>query len=163
MKSALKSLPFILVAVGSMHAACDSSETTTGGSGTVTVSSGSGNADLCEGGFPDEFCNALGDYPESCKCFDCVSTAKCLGGCNDDGTCGPGEDCTCIDCYETKGPQCDANPDAVATTDAATVGSGGGGTGGAGTGGAATTGSTTAATTAATTGAGGAGGAGGAP
>jgi hypothetical protein len=157
MKSILKSLPFIMVAGIAMHPACDNGEDSTTSGATVTVSTGAQNADLCEGGFPDEFCNALGDNPESCECFDCVNTSKCKQLCTDDGQCAGNEDCSCIDCYNVLGPQCEpVDPTTDATTDATTDTT-------AGTGGAATTGSTTATTNGAggaatTAGAGGAGG-----
>ncbi len=156
MKSILKSLPFIMVAGIAMHPACDDGADSTTSGATVTVSTGATNPEACEGGFPDEFCNALGDAPESCNCFDCVNTAKCKSLCTDDGQCAGNEDCSCIDCYEVFGPECEpVNPTTDATTDATTdTTATTGGTGGAAT--TATTGGTGGAAT--TAGAGGAGG-----
>jgi hypothetical protein len=98
MKIVLQALPLLLVFGAALHASCaDDAATGDTTSGNVTVSEPSNQA--CNNGAPNGYCEALSAVPESCECFDCVETAACTGGCNDDGTCGAGEDCTCEDCY----------------------------------------------------------------
>jgi hypothetical protein len=99
MRVVLQALPLVLVFGAALHASCaDNAATGDTTSGNVTVSEPSNQA--CNNGAPNGYCEALAAVPESCECFDCVETAACTGACNDDGTCGAGEDCTCEDCYQ---------------------------------------------------------------
>lgn len=162
MRRFVQSFPFLMVMAVCGHAACGDSEQGTGSTGVGPVGSqGTGYSPACNLDRRDGYCNMLGQNPETCECFDCVDSAKCMGRCNDNGICEDlpevdDEDCTCADCAGS----CNANPDVGATTtdattDATTVTSGGGGP-------ATTTNSTTDATTTTGMGGMGMGGAGGA-
>ena len=63
----------------------------------------------CRYGIADGVCESSG-VVEGCDCDDCLTVARCLGTCADDGFCaaadgGAGEDCSCADCNE-KVPAC---------------------------------------------------------
>lgn len=96
----------------------------------ASVTAGTYSDPVCNGGFRDGVCNALGGDPESCMCLDCAETAYCLGKCNDNGTCeaserdvngdgDPRPNQTCRDCFQggTNAPSSSA---AEGTTDATT-------------------------------------------
>lgn len=89
---------------------------------------GGGEAVSCAFGQPDGLCEA--SDRESCDCPDCMNAAKCTGGCTDDGNCvlpmgdppGPGEDCSCSDCWQRVGNCPVENLDVGCNTDAQQMG-----------------------------------------
>lgn len=140
----VQSLPFALVAIAAVHAACGDGATSTGEQPAGPAQSTGGIYEPeCNGGVQDGFCNALGDVPESCECLDCTETAYCTGACSNDGTCSADEDCTCEDCFDAD-PECPGTGEGPSSTSAST-----------------TTAATTTSTTTTTSGAGGGGGGGG--
>jgi len=83
----------------------------TGPSSTALAATGAGGAEPCQGGYPDGFCAAYANEPESCACADCAQSSLCQNNCMDDGQCllMEGEDCTCKDCF-FKAAACSPNP-----------------------------------------------------
>lgn len=101
MRSYLRFSLALALVIAAAFAGCSNDDagnsTTTGG---VTGVGGS-VVQACNNGGPDGFCVTDGAVPESCECSDCATTARCAGGCKDDGQCDlqGGEDCSCADCH----------------------------------------------------------------
>ena len=109
-KFTLGTMLIVLASLFVLYAGCSSGEETetnpaTSSSDVTAVGPGG----PCFGNDPDGLCIANGPAEENCECPDCITQAKCSGGCNDDGNCDIGdgrpEDCSCNDCYFIV-PQC---------------------------------------------------------
>lgn len=109
MQSASLFLAAATLTVVAAFVGCGSDEET-GGSAAATSSVagvGGGVNEACNEGGPDGYCVTEGAAEEPCTCADCTATARCVGGCQDNGVCDfeGGEDCTCTDCLG-KVPEC---------------------------------------------------------
>src|SRR5690606_32911244 len=78
----------VALSIVGLYAGCTTNTATETGDPTTTTVTGTGAMGPCYSNIPDGQCLPDGEpNAERCACADCAGTAKCNGGCSDDGDC----------------------------------------------------------------------------